>query len=142
MARLLFTLWFALVSLPGPGVCCCSLLARPFRPLPARQDAPKPPAAACCCCCQEARPAVPSRSAQEAPSHHDCHCKDSAQPASLAEAPKAGAQGVSSHTLLVPPQIGERAPGARPCQAACGGDVLLPFHPTSELLRAHHLLRC
>jgi hypothetical protein len=23
-----------------------------------------------------------------------------------------------------------------------GGEILLPFHPTSELLRVHHLLRC
>lgn len=56
MFRLLFTLWFAVTALLGPGVCCCHLgfLARaefPTETVPSKHQSS---------CCEEAPPAVPS----------------------------------------------------------------------------------
>src|SRR5262245_1861823 len=134
MARLLFTLWFALVSLPGPGVCCCTFLVRSFQPAPKAAPAPVKS-----CCCPDPEPVEPT---EEPPARPPCPCKSSISPTYIvtAAAPDEGGSS-ASEPVLVGQFVASRLPTILVLTTQ-GDEVLLPFHPTGELLRAHHLLRC
>lgn len=84
MGRIALTLWFAITTLLGPGVCCCSFASSPHPANPAPTDVKTAPTAkpVKACCHQEAPPCG-EQDKQEPGKPSKCPCEHDKQAEAL-----------------------------------------------------------
>jgi hypothetical protein len=136
--RWITTLWFAIYSLLGPGICCCTLLASPEKPSEGASKTKK------CCCSTEAVGKGSEHPRQHCPPDH-CPCKRlKAEAKPLEPVSNLASPFHSSWFELLPDLSNLSASGSSLLNVHDGNpsQLCLPFVTTEALLRAFHIMRC
>jgi hypothetical protein len=145
MMRAFITLWFTIVSLLGPGLCCCT--ARAARA--AMHDPPATcdrPVEACPHCASNAAPATPGEQPADPGRSAPCPCKQgqSAPPATTAPQSAELGEWLRLAVVDLAGALPVTGAGLTPVAADPGGPppARAPFVSSDSLLRVFHLLRC
>lgn len=151
MLRIGLSTYLSVVTLAGPWFCCCTttrLLARlaPSAPTDAQ------PRAQCCCHAHSASTVAPCQTRPgapaQAPPRHNCPCGQNARDTlALPSARSPGSEiETLSRLLALVPSVGglvmDTWNSLDPADLSGPLDIGSPFLTASDLLRAHHLLRC
>lgn len=144
MMRALLTLWFAITSLVGPGLCCCAF---PSTTRSAAATVTREKQAQRVCCRNESTKTAP-RSTQEQAPRPSCPCKDGqGQPLIAAAAAVTNVNTTATewldaaswlwHSATLPEWL-ETAATPIPGRFGSGSSFL----STHDLLHVLHILRC
>lgn len=145
MIRVGLTLWFAVLTLAGPEICCCSL----GRFVASRVSASEPkysPVRKSCCghAAKTETPKSPVKKQSPAP----CPCKEKGdQCAAIPTADPASDESRSQVSAdykitLIPVNAGLTISVVSPQEWAVARPIALPFLTAEDFLRAMHFLRC
>lgn len=140
MIRIGLTLWFALLTLVSPAVCCCSL-GRIISGQAAATTTKAAPAPKSCCSHKADKNAPQSPSAPK-----PCPCKDKAD--KCAATPTAAPTSDESRSQVYSQwfqtfnAIRAESPLLVDTDEPIAGTIALPFDDIDDLLRAMHFLRC